>query len=87
MSAAVIYIVLALAALIVLISFFRSGHFLRSLLASVLQGAVSLFAVNALGTLTGVTLAVNPATLGAVGLFGIPGTISMVLLDTIFYLR
>ena len=84
MAVVLIYAILALAALFVLIACLRTGHFLRAVSVSVLQGTVSLFAVNALGTLTGVTVAVNPCTLAAVGVFGMPGTISLVLLDTIF---
>ena len=84
MSGFLIYFVLAAAALCVLIAFVRSGHFLRSIFTSVLQGMLSLLAVNVLGMLTGVTVAVNPYTLAAAGLFGIPGTIALVLLNAIF---
>ena len=49
-----------------------------------MQGAVSLLAVNVAGMLTGVTVAVNPVTLTAVSLLGIPGTIGLLLLNAIF---
>ena len=78
------YILPAAAVLAVLIAFLRSGHILRSLLGSAAKGIVSLFAVNAAGMLTGVTIAVNPVTLTAVSLLGIPGTIGFLLLNTIF---
>ncbi|MBQ7540812.1 MAG: pro-sigmaK processing inhibitor BofA family protein [Clostridia bacterium] len=82
-----VYFALAAAALAVLIAFARTGRFIRCVLSSAVQGLVSLLAVNVLGTLTGVTVAVNPYTLGAVGLLGMPGTISLVLLNTVFHLQ
>ena len=78
------YAAAAAAALTVVAAFIRSGKFLRSLVGSVVQGVVSLLAVHAAGNLTGVIIPVNPYTLGAAGLLGLPGTISMVLMDTIF---
>lgn len=80
---AVLYIVLGVACAAVLVSFLRSGHFIKSVLSSAVQGIASLLAVHAAGTLTGVTIAVNAYTLCTVGLFGLPGTISLVLLDCI----
>ena len=79
-----LYVLPAAAALAVLAACFRSGHALRTLFGSAVKGIVSLFAVNAAGLLTGVTVAVNPVTLTASGLFGIPGTIALLLADTIF---
>ena len=84
MSAVLVCIVLALAALCVLIAFIRSGRFFGAAIGSALQGVASLLAVNVAGMLTGVTVAVNPVTLGAVSLLGVPGTIGLLLLDTIF---
>ena len=84
MSAVLIYAVLAIAALIVLAAFVRSGRFLGAVFSSVLQGIVSLLAVNVAGMFTGVTVAVNPVTLCTVSLLGVPGTIGLLLLDTIF---
>lgn len=73
--------------LIVLVTFLRSGHFLRSVFGSVLCGGASLLSVNILGALTGVTIAINKFTLCTVGLLGLPGTISLVLCDMIFRLH
>ena len=84
MSAVLICAVLALALLAVLIAFLRSGRFFGALFSSAVQGAVSLLAVNVAGMLTGVTVAVNPVTLTAVSLLGIPGQIGLVLLTPIF---
>ena len=84
MSAVLICAVLALALLAVLIAFLRSGRFFGALFSSAVQGAVSLLAVNVAGMLTGVTVAVNPVTLTAVSILGIPGTIGLLLLNAIF---
>ena len=87
MFAVVFYAVLALSALIVLTAFVRSGHCLRSLAASLVQGCISLLAVHVAGSVTGVVIPVNPYTLGAVGVLGLPGTIALVLTDLILRLR
>lgn len=84
MSAVLVCAVLVLALLAVLIAFLRSGRFFGALFSSAVQGAVSLLAVNVAGMLTGVTVAVNPVTLTAVSLLGIPGTIGLLLLNAIF---
>ncbi len=84
MLAVLVCVVLALALLAVLIAFVRSGRFFAAVFSSAVQGAVSLLAVNVAGMLTGVTVAVNPVTLAAVSLLGVPGTIGLLLLDTIF---
>ena len=84
MFAVLVYAVLAIAALAVLIAFVRSGRFFGAVIGSVVQGVASLLAVNVAGMLTGVTVAVNPVTLTAVSLLGVPGTVGLLLLDTIF---
>lgn len=81
-----IFIVPGLCALAVLIAHARSGRPIRSIVSSLVQGGVSLLAVNAIGSFTGVRVAVNPWTLGAAGVFGMPGTITLVLLGAIFHL-
>ena len=78
------YILPSVAALAVLVACVRSRHALRSLFGSAVKGLVALFAVNAAGLLTGVTVAVNPVTLLSSSVFGIPGTIALLLLNTIF---
>lgn len=84
MIAVFCYVLPAVAALCVLIAAFHAGHAVRRLFVSTLQGVAALFAVNAAGTLTGITIAVNPVTLTAAGVFGLPGVISVLLLNTIF---
>ena len=78
------YILPAAAVLAVLIACFRCGHAFRALIGSAVKGLAALFAVNAAGALTGVTIAVNPVTLGAACLLGIPGSITLLLLDILF---
>ena len=65
----------AVAALTVFVSMKKSGHFLKSFFVSTAQGIASLFAVNALCGLTGVSLSVNALTLGSAAVFGTPGVI------------
>lgn len=70
-----------ISALAVIYATFKNGHFLKNIFKTLIQGTVSLMAVNVLGLLTGVTIAVNWYTLLTVSVFGIPSTITMVLLD------
>lgn len=67
----------------VLLAMFKSGRFFTSAVLSALGGIASMLCVNALGMLTGFRLAVNGYTLVISALFGVPGTITLTLLDTI----
>ena len=77
---------LAVCALTVLIYMKKSGRFIKSLLVSAVQGFAALLAVNAAGTMTGVTLPLNAITLGSSAVFGTPGVI-MNLIAQIILLR
>lgn len=81
MNSALIPIVLSLAfsALIVLIALIKSGHFIRYLLLSAISGIGSLFAVNLLSSVTGVSIALNYITLSVSSVFGISGVIGLLL--------
>ena len=46
--------------------------------------AAALFAVNIAGLATGIQLSVNRWSLGAGALLGVPGVISMLVLDIVF---
>ncbi len=70
--------------LIPIITMFRKGAFFKSIFLSAFQGLAALLAVNAVGLLTGVTLAVNWHTILACVCLGIPASISMLLLDVMF---
>lgn len=74
-------IIFVIAGTAVLFSMIKSGHPIKRLFTSVVQGIASMMAVNVLGLLTGVTIAVNWYTLLTVSLFGIPSAISIVLMD------
>ncbi len=58
-----------------LISMKKSGHFIRSLLLSAVQGTASLLAVNAAAIFTGVNVNVNAFSVASGVLFGTPGVI------------
>lgn len=74
---------LCLLCLIPIVTMFKKGSFLKSLFISAFQGIISLLAVNALGLLTGVTIALNAYTASAAVIFGLPGCIAMLALDLI----
>ncbi len=67
--------------LIPIIMMIKKGSFLKSLFISAFQGLASLLAVNALGLLTGITLAINWYTVAASVCLGIPACISILILD------
>lgn len=81
MNSALIPIALSLAfgAVIVLIALIKSGHFIRYLLLSATSGIGSLFAVNLLSSVTGVSIALNYITLSVSSVFGISGVIGLLL--------
>ena len=51
---------------------------------TVIASAAALFAVNIAGLATGIQLSVNRWSLGAGALLGVPGVISMLVLDIVF---
>ena len=70
--------------LAIFVSMLRSRRLIRNLLLSALSGVAALYAVNALGLLTGIRLAVNGLTLGVSAVAGPPGVVALLLADTIF---
>lgn len=70
--------------LAVIFTMIKTKTLVRSIASTALQGVASLLAVNVIGLLTGVTIALNWYTLGCVSIFGIPASISFLLLDTLF---
>jgi len=70
-------------ALAVLVSMLRTRKLIRYLLLSVLSGVAALFAVNAVGLLFGLRLAVNWLTLGVSAAAGPPGVVALLLADTL----
>lgn len=70
--------------LAIIVSMLRSRRLLRNLLLSIVSGVAALYAVNALGLLTGIRLAVNGLTLGISAAAGLPGVVALLLADTLF---
>lgn len=80
----IIIAVLIICAVAVMASFVKSGHFFKSLFTSAFQGIISLIAVNVTGLATGVCLSLNWYTISAVSLFGLPGTVALVIMKSLF---
>lgn len=74
-----IIIALSIGASAVLTVLIKSRHFIRYLLLSAISGIGSLFAVNLLSCITGVSIALNYITLGISSVFGISGVIGLLL--------
>ena len=70
---------LIVSAIIVFISLIKSGHFIRYLIFSAISGIGSLFAVNLLSSVTGVSIALNYITVCVSSFFGISGVIGLLL--------
>lgn len=80
MSKAIIAVI-AVGVIAVLTAMYKSKHFFKSFFLTALQGILSLLAVNIIGMLTGVTIAVNWYTLGSSAVFGIPSSITLTVLN------
>lgn len=74
---------MSISAIVIVVSFFKSGYFIKGLVLSVLQGLFALFAVNFIGGFTGLHIAVNFFSLGVSSLGGLPGVIFLVVTDFI----
>lgn len=72
-------ITLGICAVTVLTALVKSKRFFSYLILSALSGIGSLFAVNLLSEVTGVSIALNYITLGISGVFGISGVIALLL--------
>lgn len=69
--------------LAVLLALIKGGKPVRGLLSSAAGGLFSLLAVDIAGVFTGVTLGVNPLTLGAGTVLGAPGVITLLVLKAV----
>lgn len=47
-------------------------------------GLGAILLVDAVGSFTGVSLALNPLTLAAGGVFGVPGVVTLLVLKAVF---
>ena len=72
-------IALTVSTVIVLYALIKSKHFFGYLILSAISGIGSLFAVNLLSEVTGVSIALNYITLGISSVFGISGVIALLL--------
>lgn len=83
MGSYIIFSLLILSAVFILSFSLKSEKPFSCLMLSALSGIGSLFAVNIASAVTGVSLAVNSATLLISGIGGIPGTVFLLLSDVI----
>ena len=75
---------LAAGCLIILISAFKTKRFFSCFILSALQGIAAIFAVNALGLVTGLHLSLNAYTLTASVIGGTPAVIGMIAAEILF---
>ncbi len=81
-----ILLIAALAVVAVTLAVFvlTKKHGIAALLLNALGGIAALFAVNITGLVTGIQLAVNRWSLIAGAALGVPGVVSMLVLDILF---
>lgn len=79
-----IIITLSAAALSLLIACFRTGKPLRSIVLNVLCGVGALYAINGIGLVSHLHIAVNSFSLATACVAGIPGVLTLVALQNIF---
>lgn len=75
---------LAAACFIIIVSAFRTKRFFSCVIFSALQGISAIFAVNALGLVTGLHLSLNSYTLTASVIGGTPAVIGMIVTEILF---
>ena len=80
----VLIIFLAAAALAITVFAVTNRRGFSALILNAIGGAAALFAGNSAGLATGIQLSVNRWSLGAGALLGVPGVISMLVLDIVF---
>lgn len=79
-----VYIVFAVAGLIILIAMLKTKRFLSALFLTAAQGFCALLAVDVLGKFFGVHLSVNACTLALSAFGGTPAVVMLLLADTMF---
>lgn len=75
---------LSVACVIVVVSAFRTKRFFSCVILSTLQGVGAIFAVNALGLVTGLHISLNGYTLAASAIGGTPAVIGMIITEILF---
>ncbi len=79
----VLWIIVGVIVLAVLAGAVAAGKPIRSLLSSAVQGFCALAAVNMAGAFSGVTLGLTTFTAGVCGVLGLPGVITLLILQVI----
>lgn len=75
---------LSLSVLILTVVLIKSRKFFRCFFSSALQGIAAMFAVNVLGMVTGLHIAVNWYTIAFSIIFGTPGVIALTVANFLF---
>lgn len=75
---------LAIACLVIIVSAFKTKRFFSCVILSALQGIAAMFAVNALGLVTGLHLSLNGYTIAASVIGGTPAVIGMIVTEILF---
>ena len=75
---------LLVACVIVVVSAFRTKRFFSCVILSALHGIGAIFAVNALGLVTGLHISLNGYTLAASAIGGTPAVIGMIITEILF---
>ena len=75
---------LSLYTIIITVSAVRTKRFFSCLFLSLIQGVASVFAVNALGLVTGLHLSLNSYTLAFSAIGGTPAVVGMVIAEILF---
>ncbi|MDR1734095.1 MAG: pro-sigmaK processing inhibitor BofA family protein [Oscillospiraceae bacterium] len=78
-----LYAVAAGAGLLILLAMLKSRRFVRNLILSAFSGVCGLYAVNALGMLTGSAISVNWFSLGVSAVGGVPGVIALLMAEIV----
>ncbi|HOJ35877.1 MAG: SigmaK-factor processing regulatory BofA [Clostridiales bacterium] len=83
MGVKLFYLLFALGGLAIIIASIRTGHFLKSLILTAVQGIAALFAVNFIGSFFGVHINLNPFSLIVSSVAGTAGVILLLLLNSL----
>ncbi len=76
--------VLAVSSLAILVSAYKTKRFFSCVFLSALQGIIAIFAVNAAGLVTDISLPLNGYTIASSIIGGTPAVIGLLILETVF---
>ncbi|MBE6784252.1 MAG: hypothetical protein E7536_09630 [Ruminococcaceae bacterium] len=75
---------LAIACLIIIVAAYKTKRFFSCVFLSALQGIIAIFAVNAAGLVTDISLPLNGYTIISSIIGGTPAVIGLLILETVF---